>query len=157
MKNAAATKKMGFIFVLLVVLLLVGLPIAVWLDLRSLANSDLRRQASDVNSIISSVRSYYANNVVGRILAAPPGTATQVVHNYEDIPRRDPHSRNAFARTRPSHRRAAAQHRVTVSCPTIRSPIVRRIRSINSSQTALRRFARIQIRCLDLDPSSAIR
>jgi adenylate cyclase len=85
-KNAAATKKMGFVFVLLVVLLLVGLPIAVWLDLRSLANSDLRRQASDVNSIISGVRSYYANNVVGRILAAPPGTATQVVHNYEDIP-----------------------------------------------------------------------
>jgi adenylate cyclase len=85
-KNGAATKKMGFVFVLLVVLLLVGLPIAVWLDLRSLANSDLRRQASDVNSIISGVRSYYANNVVGRILAAPPGTATQVVHNYEDIP-----------------------------------------------------------------------
>jgi adenylate cyclase len=56
-KNAAATKKMGFVFVLLVVLLLVGLPIAVWLDLRSLANSDLRRQASDVNSIISGVRS----------------------------------------------------------------------------------------------------
>ena len=64
---------MGFVFVLLVVLLLVGLPVAVWLDLRSLADSNLRRQASDLNSIITSVRSYYANNVVGRILAAPPG------------------------------------------------------------------------------------
>ena len=85
MKNAA-TRKMGFVFVLLVVLLLVGLPIAVWLDLRSLADSSLRRQASDMNSIITSVRSYYANNVVGRVLAAPPGTITRVVHNYEDIP-----------------------------------------------------------------------
>ncbi len=70
---------------LLVVLLLVGLPVAVWLDLRSLADTNLRRQASDLNSIIGSVRAYYANNVVGRILAAP-GVPTQVVHNYEDIP-----------------------------------------------------------------------
>ena len=76
MKNAV-TAKMGFVFVLLVLLLLVGLPIAVWLDLRSLADSNLRRQASDLNSIISSVRGYYASNVVGRILAAPPGTVTQ--------------------------------------------------------------------------------
>ena len=85
MKNAASAK-MGFVFVLLVILLLVGLPIAVWLDLRGLADSNLRRQASDLNSIITSVRSYYASNVVGRILAAPPGTITRVVHNYQDIP-----------------------------------------------------------------------
>jgi adenylate cyclase len=84
-KNAVHTKT-GFVFVLLVVLLLVGLPVAVWLDLRSLADSNLRRQASDLNSIITSVRSYYASNVVGRILAAPPGTTTTVVHNYEDVP-----------------------------------------------------------------------
>ena len=31
----------------------------------------MRRQASDLNSVISSVRGYYASNVVGRILAAP--------------------------------------------------------------------------------------
>ena len=85
MKNAVSTK-MGFVFVLLVILLLVGLPVAVWLDLRNLADSTLRRQASDLNSIITSVRGYYASNVVGRILAAPPGTTTRVVHNYEDIP-----------------------------------------------------------------------
>ena len=70
MKNAVSTK-MGFVFVLLVILLLVGLPVAVWLDLRNLADSTLRRQASDLNSIITSVRGYYASNVVGRILAAP--------------------------------------------------------------------------------------
>ena len=85
MKNAASAK-MGFVFVLLVVLLLVGLPIAVWLDLRGLADSNLRRQASDLNSIITSVRGYYASNVVGRVLAAPPGTTTRVVHNYQDFP-----------------------------------------------------------------------
>ena len=76
--------KMGYVFVPLVVLLLLGLPIAVWLDLSKLVETNLRRQASDINSIISSVRNYYANNVVGRVLASP-GT-TRVVHNYRDFP-----------------------------------------------------------------------
>jgi adenylate cyclase len=76
--------KMGYVFVPLVALLLLGLPIAVWLDLSKLVETNLRRQASDINSIISSVRNYYANNVVGRVLASP-GT-TRVVHNYKDFP-----------------------------------------------------------------------
>src|SRR5499427_10504983 len=76
--------KMGYVLALLVVLLLIGLPIAVWLDLSNLVETNLRRQASDVNSIITSMRHYYANNVVGRILASP-GT-TKVVHNYRDYP-----------------------------------------------------------------------
>jgi class 3 adenylate cyclase len=84
MKNASSAKT-GFVLVLLVILLLVGLPVAVWLDLRSLSDSNLRRQARDFNLIIGSVRAYYATDVVGRILASP-GTITQVVHNYEDIP-----------------------------------------------------------------------
>jgi adenylate cyclase len=74
----------SYVFALLVVLLLLGLPIAVWLDLNKLVETNLRRQAGDVNSIISSVRNYYANNVVGRVLASP-GT-TRVVHNYRDVP-----------------------------------------------------------------------
>ena len=74
----------GYLFIFLIALLLVGLPIAVWLDLSDLVEANLRRQASDVNSIISSVRHYYANNVVGRVLASP-GT-TKVVHNYKDYP-----------------------------------------------------------------------
>jgi adenylate cyclase len=68
----------------LIALLLAALPVAVWLDLKNLTEVALRRQASDLNSVISSVRSYYASNVVGRILAHPG--ATQVVHNYETIP-----------------------------------------------------------------------
>jgi len=75
---------MGYMLILLVVLLLVGLPIVVWLDLSDLVETNLHRQASDVNSIISSVRNYYANNVVGRVLASP-GT-TKVIHNYKDFP-----------------------------------------------------------------------
>jgi adenylate cyclase len=75
----------GLVLLLLVVLLLAGLPVAVWLDLTNLAETNLKRQASDLNSIISSVRSYYASNVVGRILAAP-GVPTKVAHNYEAIP-----------------------------------------------------------------------
>ena len=75
---------MSFVLVLLVLLLLAGLPLAVWLDLSNLADTNLRRQARDLNSVISSVRGYYAANVVGRVLASP-GT-TKVVHNYQEVP-----------------------------------------------------------------------
>jgi hypothetical protein len=49
--------------------LIAGLPVAVWLDLRNLTETSLLRQARDLNSVVSSVRAYYATNVVGRILA----------------------------------------------------------------------------------------
>jgi len=55
---------------LLIAVLLAALPVAVWMDLTNLAEAALRRQASDLNSVISSVRSYYASNVVGRVLAS---------------------------------------------------------------------------------------
>ena len=69
---------------LLIVLLLAGLPLAVWLDLNNLAEKNLRRQAIDLNSALTSVRGYYTNSVVGRVLASPG--RTDVVHNYEAIP-----------------------------------------------------------------------
>ena len=87
----------GYLFIFLIALLLVGLPIAVWLDLSNLVEANLRRQANDVNSIITSVRHYYANNVVGRILASP-GT-TKVVHDYKDHPGAIPISRHSFTGT----------------------------------------------------------
>jgi hypothetical protein len=55
--------------IFLVLVLLAGLPVAVWLDLRNLTERALLRQASDLNSVITSMRGYYANNVVGRVLA----------------------------------------------------------------------------------------
>jgi len=64
--------------------MLAGLPVAVWLDLRNLTETSLLRQAKDLNSVVSSMRGYYASNVVGRVLASPG--STQVVHNYESIP-----------------------------------------------------------------------
>jgi len=81
---SAAVRSRGWMLMPLVLLLLAGLPVAVWLDLRNLSENALRHQASDLNSVITSVRTYYSNNVVGRILAAP-GQAT-AAHNYESIP-----------------------------------------------------------------------
>ena len=74
----------GLIMGLLIAVLLLALPLAVWLDLTNLAEVALRRQASDLNSVITSVRGYYATNVVARVLANPG--STQVAHNYETIP-----------------------------------------------------------------------
>jgi hypothetical protein len=75
----------GWVLAALVAILLGGLPIAVWLDLRNLSEELLHRQASDMNSLITSVRASYAKDVVGRVLASP-GVATQVIHNYQDVP-----------------------------------------------------------------------
>jgi adenylate cyclase len=81
---ASAARSRSWAVAALVAVLLSGLPIAVWLDLTNLAETALSQQASDLNSLISSVRGYYATNVVGRILASPG--QTQVVHNYAEIP-----------------------------------------------------------------------
>src|SRR5215469_15707845 len=67
-----------------VLLLLAGLPVAVYLDLRDLSQAALRRQASDVNAIISGIRTFYASNVVGRVLGFPE--KTQVLPNYRSVP-----------------------------------------------------------------------
>ena len=86
MENVRSTTKgsHGLALILLVIAMLAGLPVAVWLDLRNLTETSLLRQARDLNSVVSSVRSYYASNVVGRVLASPG--STKVVHNYESIP-----------------------------------------------------------------------
>jgi len=83
-KQRASLSRSRGLVILLVLILLAGLPLAVWLDLRNLTETALRRQASDLNSVISSVRGYYASNVVARVLAN--AGSTQVVHNYETVP-----------------------------------------------------------------------
>jgi len=70
--------------ILLLLLLLASLPAAVWLDLRSVSEGALRRQAADLNSAIGSIRAYYAANVVGRVLAAH--ASTQVRDDYAAVP-----------------------------------------------------------------------
>ena len=84
MDQFRSTGSHGLVLTSLVLALLVGLPLAVWLDLRNLTETLLLRQAKDLNSVVSSVRGYYASNVVGRVLASPG--ETKVVHNYESIP-----------------------------------------------------------------------
>src|SRR5499427_4677708 len=84
MDQFRSTGSHGLVLTSLVLALLVGLPVAVWLDLRNLTETLLLRQAKDLNSVVSSVRGYYASNVVGRVLASP--SETKVLHNYESIP-----------------------------------------------------------------------
>jgi adenylate cyclase len=73
-----------FITILLVLLLLAGLPVAVWLDLRNLSERALTEQADELSSTIDTIRNYYASNVVGRVLAH--GEKTQVLPNYGEVP-----------------------------------------------------------------------
>jgi class 3 adenylate cyclase len=68
-----------------VLLGLAGLPIAVWLDLRSLSERSLRLQASEIGTIIDVMRGYYARDVVGRVLQAH-GDVTTSGSDYRDKP-----------------------------------------------------------------------
>ena len=70
--------------VLALVLLIVGLPVVVWLDLVNLTDASLKRQASDLNAMITAIRSYYGSEMVDRVLSAH--ATTQVAPNYQDIP-----------------------------------------------------------------------
>ncbi|MBD3664998.1 adenylate/guanylate cyclase domain-containing protein [Sulfitobacter aestuariivivens] len=63
---------------------IVGLVTAVWFDLKNLSDENLRRQAATLNSVISNVRSYYASNIVGRVIST--NGQTQALHNYRDVP-----------------------------------------------------------------------
>ncbi len=82
--RSVSFRSRNMLMVLLVVVMSAGLPLAVWLDLRNLTEAALRRQAADINAIISGIRDYYASNIVGRILASPG--PTKVMRNYRDIP-----------------------------------------------------------------------
>ena len=75
---------MGPLLVLAVLLGLLSLPLAVWLDLRSLSERLLRLQASETSRIIDDMRGFYATDVVGRVLAAHGEVTTS--HEYRTIP-----------------------------------------------------------------------
>ncbi|NJD34115.1 MAG: adenylate/guanylate cyclase domain-containing protein [Betaproteobacteria bacterium] len=71
--------------IVLLIVVLLGLPIAVWLDVRSLTQSLVVRQANELNSMISSIRRYYSANVVARVLSQSGGEI-KVLHNYDAVP-----------------------------------------------------------------------
>src|SRR5215468_2910939 len=72
------------ITIVLVLLVLAGLPLAVWLDLRNLSEGALTDQANELSSTIDSIRNYYASNVVGRVLAH--GEKTNVLPHDAEVP-----------------------------------------------------------------------
>jgi len=71
------------IVVALVATALALLPVAVWLDLRSISDHALTSQANDLSSMITDIRSYYARNVVARVLNS--SVQTQTLPNYHEI------------------------------------------------------------------------
>ena len=73
----------GPLVVLGVLLLLVGLPAAAWLDMRNLSEDILRRQADEISRIIDDMRGFYASDVVGRVMAQHAAVPT---HNYRNTP-----------------------------------------------------------------------
>ncbi|MER9791286.1 adenylate/guanylate cyclase domain-containing protein [Mesorhizobium sp. M0213] len=81
---ARQQRTMGPLLVAAVVIGLIGLPVAAWLDLRDLSERMLRRQASEISRIIDEMRGFYGSDVVGRVLQAD-GVVT-ATHNYRDVP-----------------------------------------------------------------------
>ncbi len=64
-----AVRANGTLLAVLVAVLVLGLPIAVLLDLRTISERSLTRQVHDLDQVISGIRSYYATDIVGPLLA----------------------------------------------------------------------------------------
>jgi class 3 adenylate cyclase len=80
---ARAPMAMTRILIAVVVLLVAGLPLAVWLDLRTVTEHAELAQAQDFNSVIGSISDFYADSIVGNVLKAPAGTKTIVSPAFE--------------------------------------------------------------------------
>src|SRR3712207_3611541 len=82
--RAGRWEALGPLLIGAVVLGLIGLPVAVWLDLRELSERMLRTQASEISRIIDDMRGFYGSDVVARVLQGP--AAATATHNYRDVP-----------------------------------------------------------------------
>jgi class 3 adenylate cyclase len=85
-------RAMGTLLVVTVLLGVLGLPVAVWLDLQILSERVLRMQASEASRIIDTMRNFYGSDVFGRVLQSPEPVRilqstepVMVTHNYRDI------------------------------------------------------------------------
>jgi adenylate cyclase len=76
-------RTMGPLLLAAVILGLLGLPVAVWLDLRLLSENMLRTQAGEISRIIDDMRSFYGSDVVARVLEA--NGPVIAAHNYRDV------------------------------------------------------------------------
>ncbi len=70
--------------VLILGLVLLCFPLAVWLDVKNISQVNLEQQAHDLDLMVTSIRRFYSTDVVARVLAnhEQPG---QVIHNYQDV------------------------------------------------------------------------
>jgi class 3 adenylate cyclase len=71
-----------FVVAVLVLIGLVGMPVAALLDLQALSEKLLRRQGSEISRVIDDMRNFYATDVVGRVMAAH-GQA-KPTHNFRE-------------------------------------------------------------------------
>jgi hypothetical protein len=79
---APSQRSYGWLVILAVALLLLGLPVAAWLDMRELSERILRRQADEISRVIDDMRGFYASDVVGRVMAQHAAVPT---HNYKEV------------------------------------------------------------------------
>ncbi|MBZ0148850.1 MAG: adenylate/guanylate cyclase domain-containing protein, partial [Pseudorhodoplanes sp.] len=75
-KTSKAAQGRSTLVTLLVIALLAGLPLAVWLDMRSLSDSILARQSDEISRVINDMRNFYSNDVVGRLVGHQTATPT---------------------------------------------------------------------------------
>ena len=99
---ARQQETIGPFLVVAVILGLVGLPLAAWLDLRDLSDRIVRSQANEIGKIIDDMRAFYASDVVGRVLAAHGGPI-RPTHNYRDVDGGNPDPGDAVDRAREPH------------------------------------------------------
>lgn len=78
-------KRLEPLLLIAVILGVVVLPVAVWLDLRNLSERLIRLQASETSRIIDDMRGFYASAVVSKILAAKGGPIS-ATHNFRTTP-----------------------------------------------------------------------
>lgn len=71
------------LLIVAVVLGLLGLPAAAWLDLRDLSERILRTQAAEISKIVDHMRDFYGTDVVARVLEADG--AVTATHHYRDV------------------------------------------------------------------------
>jgi class 3 adenylate cyclase len=77
----------GIVVAAFVSVLLAGLPVAVWLDLRALSEGLLRGQATEVDALIDEMRSYYSSEVVGRLSSETiHGSAARDAESKPELP-----------------------------------------------------------------------
>ena len=82
-QTANNTRSYGPLVVVLVILLLLGLPFAAWLDMRALSERILSRQASEIGRVIDDMRGFYASDVVGRLANHPMAIPTNTYKSVD--------------------------------------------------------------------------